>query len=186
MSNVTSELLAEFGLPPEPGLGGPKLGYPMTNEQFVEWNKRAAAMEELNRQKDEVMRDLFKGDPEFAKVAGYRTVHVEGGPCIDSAPEGERFVSPDHAMLVTCEICRVAAALAEGTPILDKPNPFAEAYVKLLPARQNANWGNQNQKNWLNAKTWETGRHTGRVGATGPRGPHGTADFSATPVIVDE
>jgi hypothetical protein len=73
-------------------------------------------------------------------VQPHRLVHLEGGPCVDTAPARDRFI--DLPAYVTCEVCKMTAALlgAEEDPddiyeegekikqaLCTEPDPYAKA-----------------------------------------------------------
>lgn len=81
---------------------------------------------------------VFSGDLQNAVARAFGLVHVEGGPCVQSAPEGAEFVAGypldqesmvtwDHR--VTCPDCRVAMAITNGDTAAPEPDEYAKRTV---------------------------------------------------------
>lgn len=76
----------------------------------------------------------------YAEVMGgtkleraFAKVHIEGGPCVQSAPDDEEFVAYGEQHKVTCRECQVTLALLEGENPADgaEPSALAKKLVKV-------------------------------------------------------
>lgn len=74
----------------------------------------------------------------------FRPVHVQGGPCVGSAPEDEEFVAVDTSPYaayarvtaaidlnnrITCPLCKVALALTDNDTGVNEPSEYARRLV---------------------------------------------------------
>lgn len=89
-------------------------------------------------QENAYIASVFSGDLQNAVARAFGLVHVEGGPCVQSAPEGAEFVAGypldqesllayDHR--VTCPDCRVAMAITNGDTAAPEPDEYAKRTV---------------------------------------------------------
>ena len=62
-----------------------------------------------------------------------RVTHIEGGPCVPTAPQHEEFLSAEDIELATCPLCASVAALVDGDLGQGEPDPLAAKLVGQLP-----------------------------------------------------
>lgn len=100
--------------------------------QEYRWQQAKAAMEE-ERRLDALARVLRESEVIKAVASKlFKPVHVEGGPCIDSAPEDETFLPLGHPD-ITCPECLAVAALCHGDGKVLSPEQ-ADPYSKAVYA----------------------------------------------------
>jgi hypothetical protein len=104
-----------------------------SSPDYKTWIDRREKEAQLDAERATRLKTVLERDPALlALVVGvvFKPSHIQGGPCIDAAPEGEEFFPMEEGWQVTCPLCQTAMALCEGDQQLlgqEHVDPYAKA-----------------------------------------------------------